>query len=302
MDNRTARYFAAIAQHCSIRDAANALHVAQSALSRQLLKLEQELGAILFERHARGVTLTAAGEVYLRYARDQIAQTEHMRAEFNALNGLHRGTVRISAIESLTRSLLPRVIAGFRDSHPGVGFEVKMDGSERIIDAVREIDTDIGITYYSQPASDLTVRISVPEPMMAIVSSRHRLAKNTKVNLQDLAAWPAALTARGSRSRSLIDAACWNEAVSLSPVLETNSVELLTGLVEHSEAVTLLLRLSAEDAVRAGRLVALPVQSDILATGTVEVLTRASRKLSRVGEEFLAFFAKQLQPPSVCAG
>jgi DNA-binding transcriptional LysR family regulator len=294
MDIRASRYFAAVAQHNSIRDAADALNVAQSALSRQILKLEETFGVRLFERLPRGVTLTAAGEVYLRYARDQIAQAEHMRAEFHALNGMHRGRVRISAIESLTRSLLPRLIAAFREQHPGVGFDVRMDGSEHIIEAVREIDTDIGLTYYSQPASDLAVRVSVREPMVAIVAAGHALAQKKSVGLRDVAAFPTALTLRGSRSRSLIDTACWKAGVSLSPVLETNSVEMLTGLAARSDTVTLLLRLSAEDGIRAGTLAAVPVRSEILNMGTIEVLTRVSRKLSPVSEEFLGFLGTEL--------
>jgi DNA-binding transcriptional LysR family regulator len=294
MDIRASRYFAAVAQHNSIRDAADALNVAQSALSRQILKLEETFGVRLFERLPRGVTLTAAGEVYLRYARDQIAQAEHMRAEFHALNGMHRGRVRISAIESLTRSLLPRLIAAFREQHPGVGFDVKMDGSEHIIEAVREIDTDIGITYYSQPASDLAVRVSAREPLVAIVAAGHALAQKKSVGLRDVAAFPTALTTRGSRSRSLIDTACWKAGVSLSPVLETNSVEMLTGLAARSDTVTFLLRLSAEDGIRAGTLAAVPVRSEILNMGTIEVLTRVSRKLSPVSEEFLGFLGTEL--------
>jgi DNA-binding transcriptional LysR family regulator len=258
------------------------------------LKLEETFGVRLFERLPRGVTLTAAGEVYLRYARDQIAQAEHMRAEFHALNGMHRGRVRISAIESLTRSLLPRLIAAFREQHPGVGFDVKMDGSEHIIEAVREIDTDIGITYYPQPASDLAVRVSAREPLVAIVAAGHALAQKKSIGLRDVAAFPTALTTRGSRSRSLIDTACWKAGVSLSPVLETNSVEMLTGLAARSDTVTFLLRLSAEDGVRAGTLAAVPVRSEILNMGTIEVLTRVSRKLSPVSEEFLGFLGTEL--------
>jgi DNA-binding transcriptional LysR family regulator len=294
MQTRTARYFAAIAQHNSIRDAADALHIAQSALSRQILKLEQEFGVALFERHPRGVMLTAAGEVYLRYARDQIAQAEHMRAEIDGLNGMHRGTVRIHAIESLTSSWLPRVIASFRKLHPGVTFEVMMDGSERIIEAVRQIDTDIGMTYYSQPASDLEVRFSAREPLCAIVAAEHRLAKEKRVGLRDVAAFPTALTTRGSRSRSLIDTACWKAGVAFSPVLESNSVELLTGLVERSDTVTFLLKLSASVGLQARTLAAVPVRSEILNMGTIEVLTRVSRKLSPVGEEFLGFLGATL--------
>jgi DNA-binding transcriptional LysR family regulator len=294
MQTRTARYFAAIAQNNSIRDAADTLHVAQSALSRQILKLEQEFGVPLFERHPRGVTLTPAGEIYLRYAREQIAQAENTRAEIDRLNGMHRGTVRIHAIESLTGSLLPRLIAEFRKLHPGVTFDVVMDGSERIIEAVRLIDTDIGMTYYSQPASDLEVRLSVREPLFAIVAARHKLAEANRVGLREIAAFPTALTTRNSRSRTLIDTACWKAGVSLSPVLETNSVELLMGLVEHSDTVTFLLKLSVSAELQSKTLVAVPVRSEIMNMGTIEILTRASRKLSPVGEEFLAFLGANL--------
>ncbi len=147
-----------------------------------------------------------------------------MRAELHALSGVHRGTVRIAAIESLAQSLLPGLIAGFREQHPGVGFDVKMDGSERIIEAVREIDTDIGMTYYSQPASDLEVRVSAREPLVAIVAAGHALATQQRLSLRDVAGFPTALTTSGSRSRNLIDTACWKAGVALSPVLETNSV------------------------------------------------------------------------------
>ena len=162
------------------------------------------------------------------------------------------------------------------------------------LEAVREIDTDIGITYYPQPASDLAVRVSAREPLVAIVAAGHALAQKKSIGLRDVAAFPTALTTRGSRSRSLIDTACWKAGVSLSPVLETNSVEMLTGLAARSDTVTFLLRLSAEDGVRAGTLAAVPVRSEILNMGTIEVLTRVSRKLSPVSEEFLGFLRTEL--------
>ncbi len=294
MDIRASRYFAAVAQHNSIRDAADALNVAQSALSRQILKLEETFGVRLFERLPRGVTLTAAGEVYLRYARDQIAQAEHMRAEFHALNGMHRGRVRISAIESLTRSLLPRLIAAFREQHPGVGFDVKMDGSERIIEAVREIDTDIGITYYSQPASDLAVT--------------RQCARAAGGDRRCGARFGAEEEHWSARCRGFPDGADDSGFAQPQPdrygVLEGRRIAVAgagdqLGRDAHrpgraQRTVTFLLRLSAEDGVRAGTLAAVPVRSEILNMGTIEVLTRVSRKLSPVSEEFLGFLGTEL--------
>ena len=294
MQTRTSRYFIALAQHSSMRDAAEALHVAQSALSRQIAKIEEEFGTPMFERHARGVRLTQAGEIYLRYARDQLAEEEQMREDLGVVKGLHQGTLRIHAIESLARSILPPLLAAFREAHPGIKIQVVIAGSDEIIGAVREVVTDIGIGYFSQPAPEIEIRAIMREPLVALVAARHPLAKLKQISLQEAAAYPVALTSKSSRSRTLIDTACWQAGVSLSPVLETNSVELLTGFVEHSQGVTFLLRLSAIDGLRGRTIAAVPIHSEILNMGAIEALTRVSRKLSPAGEEFLTFLGTHL--------
>src|ERR1700676_4106979 len=124
------RYFTAVARHGSIREAAEELHVAQSALSRQIQKMEKELGAPLFQRHARGV-------------------------ELQALKGLRRGTGNVHSIESLVPHLLPRVVARFSMRYPGINFEIIIDGSDRVVAAVREGRTDIGLAFYPPAEPDL---------------------------------------------------------------------------------------------------------------------------------------------------
>jgi DNA-binding transcriptional LysR family regulator len=79
MINQPLRYFSAIARHGSIREAAEELHIAQSALSRQIQKLEEDFGVPLFQRHARGVKLTSAGEIFLRHAQTNLRQIERVR-------------------------------------------------------------------------------------------------------------------------------------------------------------------------------------------------------------------------------
>lgn len=295
MHSRISRYFTAVAQHGSMRDAADALHVAQSALSRSIQGLEHELGVELLERHSRGVVLTAAGQIFLRHARDELAQIPHLRAELDALTGLRRGTVRIHAVESLARSLLPRLIGTYWASHPGVAFDVRTDSSDHIGKAVSEAETDIGLTYNSLITSDVEVRVRTREPLVALVASGHPLARAKVITLRDAAAYPIALTTKTSRSRLLIDEACRKAGVSLNPILETNYIELLTSIVEQGRAVTFLLRLSAAERIAAGIITAVPVRSELMNRGTIEVLTRASRKLAPAGEEFLAFLGKELK-------
>lgn len=296
MNVRISRYFTAIAQHGSMRDAAESLHVAQSALSRSIMNIEQEFGVTMLERHPRGVILTAAGEIFLRYARDNLSQSEQMRDEMDALKGLRRGTVRIHAVESLARSLLPRLISAYWRRYPDVVFDVKTDGSDRIVTAVREAETDIGLTYNSLIGSHIEVRLQVREPLVALMASHHRLARSTAITMRDAACYPVALTTKTSRSRFLVDEACRKERLSLSPVLETNYIDLLTSIVEQSRAITFLLKYSVEDRLEAGMITAVPVRSVIMNRGTIEILTRASRKLSPASEEFVQFLARELQP------
>ncbi len=139
MVNAGLRYFAAVARHRSIREAAEELHIAQSALSRQIHKLEEDFGVPLFHRHARGVELTSAGEIFLRHARSSLRQIERVRSELDALKGLRRGTVTIQSIESLVQHLLPRAIARFSERHPGISFDVTIDGSDHVVAAVLKL-------------------------------------------------------------------------------------------------------------------------------------------------------------------
>ena len=193
------RYFATVARRGSIREAAEELHVAQSALSRQIQKLEQEFGVPLFQRHARGVELTSAGEIFLRHARSSLRQTERVRSELDALKGLRRGTITIQSIESLVPGVLPQAIMQFRARHPGITFEVTVDRTDRIITAVREGRTDIGLAFYPPVEPDLTTVFKMREPLVALMSPRHPLAGRPKVSLADSVIYPIALAAQEFR-------------------------------------------------------------------------------------------------------
>ena len=102
-------YVDAVARHGSIRKAADALNVASSALNRQILDLETDLGSALFERLPRGVRLTAAGEVFLAYARQAISELKAVELRVEQLRGLVRGQVGVAAVESVAGELLPSV-------------------------------------------------------------------------------------------------------------------------------------------------------------------------------------------------
>src|ERR1700741_3142307 len=104
---RFLRYVDEVARAGSIRKAAEQLHVTASAVNRRVMELEEELGAPLFERRPRGVRLTAAGELFVRYAREQATDLERVKSQIEDLKGLRRGTVRIACSQPLAHEFLP---------------------------------------------------------------------------------------------------------------------------------------------------------------------------------------------------
>jgi DNA-binding transcriptional LysR family regulator len=295
MLNPSLRYFTAVARHGSIREAAEDLHIAQSALSRQIHKLEQDFGVPLLQRHARGVSLTSAGEIFLRYARSSLRQVEKVRSELDALKGLRRGTITIHAIESLVPHLLPRAVAAFRERHPGVAFEITIDGSDHVVEAVREGRTDIGLAFYPPTDAEMISVFKMREPLVAMMSSRHPLAAKTRISLADCVAYPIASPMKNTGSRILLDLACKAVGVPLSPALETNSIPMRLEFVHVNDGITFLSRLSGWDSLRSGELVAVPLRDSLLNNATIDAITPASRQLPLAAEEFLRFLQGEFQ-------
>src|SRR5256885_9431236 len=117
---RIFHYVDEVARCGSIRKAAEQLNVTSSAVNRHVLDLEEELGTPLFERRPRGVRLTSAGEVFVRYLRQQTGDVDRMTSQIEDLKGMRRGTVRIACSQALALDFLPREIAQFRERHPFV--------------------------------------------------------------------------------------------------------------------------------------------------------------------------------------
>ena len=107
MELSTVRYFHKVACSSSIREAAEQLHVSASAISRKISQLEEEFGQPLFERHARGIKLTQAGEIVRQCFHDMLQNVDSLHDQLGELNGLLRGKVRIATVEGAVTYLLP---------------------------------------------------------------------------------------------------------------------------------------------------------------------------------------------------
>src|ERR1700757_4211520 len=144
---RNALYFDAVRRHGSIREAARHLGIAASAVNRQLLNLEDELGIPLFERLPGGMHLTAAGEVMARHAIAVLQDERRAFSELDALRGLRRGEISLLAAESLNSSFLPDVLEQMAQRYPAIRCRVRTAGSNDIPEALKRGDADLGLAF-----------------------------------------------------------------------------------------------------------------------------------------------------------
>src|SRR5580704_1570058 len=154
---RLLTYVDAVARHGSIRKAADALNVASSALNRQILDLEWDLGSALFERLPRGVRLTAAGEVFLAYSRQAISELKAVASQIEELRGMVRGQVGVAAVESVAAQLLPAAITRFQATHPNVRFNVSIGVPEALTVALVADQVDLILTLSPPPKKHVTI-------------------------------------------------------------------------------------------------------------------------------------------------
>jgi DNA-binding transcriptional LysR family regulator len=293
MQTSVQRYFVAIARRGSLRSAAEDLHIAQSALSRQLQNLEAFVGASLFERHARGVTLTPAGEIFFRYAKDSLTQLEEVRAEIGALKTSLRGEVRVCSIASVANEFLSFTIGQFIEQHPEVTFSVRVEETERVIEAVRDGEVEIGFGLYPQVGDKFITGLRIRQPIIALMSSGFPLAQAETLSVRDLVGHRIALPMKNSGSRMLIDVACRQADIYLTPSLQTHSIHLLMHFVKQSDALALLTRPMSNPDLNSGNLVAIPMGEALLNSATADAVVLKNRHLPTAAAEFLRFLEVQ---------
>jgi LysR family transcriptional regulator, transcription activator of glutamate synthase operon len=236
---RQLRYLDAVARRRSFTQAALDLHIAQSALSQQVARLERELGVELLRRTTRRVEVTEAGELVLERARRALAEVDCVRADVDALRGLVRGTLRLGGVPPVGPVHPAALIADFSRAHPGVAITVREDVAFTLLAQLRDGGLDLVTALVDPDALEGLdgVRL-VDEELVLIAPLDHPLARAKRVPVERLAR--EALVAFGAES------ALRNALLALVPggriVAEANELETLRELTARGLGVTLMPR------------------------------------------------------------
>jgi LysR family transcriptional regulator, transcription activator of glutamate synthase operon len=239
MELRQLRYLDAVARHRSFTQAALELHVAQSALSQQVSRLERELGVELLSRTTRRVAVTEAGQLVLDRARRALAEADGVRADLDALRGLVRGTLRLGGVPPVGPTHPAELIASFSRAHPGVAVTVREDVAFTLLSELRDGGLDLVMALVEPVGLDgLEGVLLHQEELVLVTPLNHPLANAGRVRVGRLAGEPLVSYGEGSALRDTIRALVPDGRI----VAEANELEIVRELTARGLGVTLMPR------------------------------------------------------------
>ena len=198
-------YFDAVRRAGSIREASRRLNVASSAVNRQILKLEGEIGTPLFERLPGGLKLTAAGEALARHVLAVLQDLERARSDVDALSGARTGHITVATVEGVCGAVLPEAIERMRRRAPRVTLTIATMGSFAIPKAIADGEADVGVAFALRRSRDLQQVALGRFRLGAIVEPGHKLAARKKVTFSACLEFPLILATSDLSINQLLD-------------------------------------------------------------------------------------------------
>jgi LysR family transcriptional activator of glutamate synthase operon len=241
MELRQLRAFVHVTHAGTFTRAAEELHVAQSAVSQSVGRLEAELGFELLRRTSRGVELTEAGAVVFERAREIVAGADAIRSDLAALRGLLEGTVSLGTMLPPGPVDLPGLLASFHAAHPGIGVHVREGSAPEILALLRRDELDVAFTGLAADALEdgLAGEQMASEELLLIAPPRHDLGTPT---LTELSGVPFIGYRRGSALRATVDGALRAAAATPQIVFESDELVSVRELVARKLGVSIVPR------------------------------------------------------------
>lgn len=261
-DLRQLRAFTTIVSAGSLGRAAEALHVTQPALSRIIKRLEDEVGASLFERHSKGMQLTAIGQALLPHASLLQREADYAREEIDAMRGLAKGTIRVGAVGSIASYVLPLAVGTVVARWPNLRVEILEGVWDRLAEGLVKHEIDLALSM-AMPDTEEIIAIADcrwEDASFVVASPEHPLRQRPALTLADTLEAPWAIPPRGTgpyeHMRQVFEAA----GLGLpNIVVETRSVTALKSLVARSSFLSWMAEPMIDAERRAGVIAPLPI-------------------------------------------
>lgn len=245
LELRQLQYFVKVAKKQHVTRAAEELHVAQSAVSRQIHQLEKELGADLFVQKGRNVQLTPIGKLFLKKVEAILADLDRAVMEVQELVDPTSGEIRLGFPHSLGANMVPNIVSRFRKDHPNVRFRFKQDKFQSLIDAVTRGEIDLAlISPFPEKNPYVDGEEVWREELLAIMPPNHPMASAETIRLEQLKSEPFVIFSEGYSLRQIVLDACMKAGFNPKISFEGEETDTIRGLVTVGMGVSLLPELA----------------------------------------------------------
>jgi len=291
---RQLQYFVRVARLQHVTKAAEELHVAQSAVSRQIHRLEEELGARLFQQKGRNVQLTPVGQLFLRRAESLLTDLDRSVTEIREFLDPEAGEIRLGFPHSLGYHLIPHVVAAFRKLHPNVKFRFRQGMYASLIRDVAEGEIDLAfISPNPENHEQVTGEVVLTEELFAILPENHPLALEVSIDLAQLRDESFVLFSQGYSLRPIVWDACKHSGFTPIIGFEGEETDTIRGLVAAGMGVSLLPEMAL---YRTSTMMPAVVKiSRPHVTRTIGLIRRSGDKLPSVVQMFHSFLMPYLK-------
>ncbi len=283
MEFHQLRYVCAIAETGSFSRAAERCHVAQPSLSQQVLKLEEDLGAKLFDRLGRSVRLTEAGRAFLPHARSILHQMEAARTGVEDKRTDVRGSVTVGVIPTIAPYLMPQSVAAFSKKYPDAKLRILEETTPVLVEGLRNLSIDVAILALPLRHKEFQMYPLRTEPLYAALARDHPRARAKNLSLRELRGEQFVMLRDGHCFRDLSVAACTRAKVNPRIAFESGQFSSLLGMVAAGVGVSLVPEMALDKSARCSYVRI----SDAQASRTIVAAILRSRSFNRVQQAFL---------------
>jgi DNA-binding transcriptional LysR family regulator len=277
MDLRQLEIVKAIADTGSFTAAARVLHVSQSAVSRQVLLLEEELKEPLFVRLGRRVRLTSAGERLLQLSQRVLMDVRETTASIVEGHDRLSGTINLAGGMTVCLHVFPVLLKEYRRRHPEVDVKLTTGGTPHLLERLRSGTVDVALLTLPVEGADLVQTPVMREELLLVGHRSHPLGRKRRVKARDLDGQPLVLFERGSSTRRVVDDMIAREQISPTIVMETENVEILKALALIGMGMTIIPYQAVAREVRAGQIWCTRLEGVSMVRETGWVYVRAAR-------------------------
>jgi DNA-binding transcriptional LysR family regulator len=291
MEDHKLKVFCTVAETKSFSKTSEIIHLTQPAVSLQIQALEEIYETKLFDRSSSTVSLTPAGEVLYKYAKEILALYATAEKVIGKLIGLVKGSITIGAGSNIGNYLLPSVITDFKNTHPKIKLHLQVGNTKRVVELLHSGTIDLGLVEGDVVRQKMIVKRLISDELLVIVSPQHSWAKKKEVSIADLTNEPFIFREAGSGTRQVIEKFLARHGVTphdmkISVVL--GSTEAIKDAVESGLGVSIISRWAARKESKYGTLRLLSLREEKMVRDFSLVINK-NLVSSNALDEFLTF-------------